>query len=134
MIGFFALHLFWNGLCRGRMRLLAVFLCAILATSTFLSGAAHSHAHVDELVHYQTIDHHVDDQDLEEFDRSHSESEPSDLDYTDHPAELHFVALALQPVDGVKAIVPPFERLSANSSIYQGPIRAKEPDPDRLPA
>ena len=46
------------------MHRLVALLCAIFAISPFLSGAAHTRAHAEELHHVMPIDHHLDEQGL----------------------------------------------------------------------
>ena len=85
------------------MHRLVALLCAIFAISPFLSGAAHTRAHAEEL-------HHV------------------------MPIELHFVALGISSPTGLVKSVVPFVRLVSGPPSYRGPIRLKDPDPERISA
>ncbi|MEQ3650561.1 hypothetical protein [Hyphomonas sp.] len=115
------------------MRRLVTLLCAIFAISPFLSGAAHTRAHAEEPHHVMAINHHLDDLGLSHDNMPDLDNEyPHDLDHEDHPAELHFVALGLSSAIGVVGSVTPFERLVTGPPPYRGPIRLKDPDPERI--
>lgn len=106
----------------------------MFATSSFLSGAAHTRVHADEQQHFMTADHHTDHHDHSHDMSDQSDEEERDLDHKDHPAELHFVALDIAPPEGVSEFDARFVRLTSLPPDYSGPLQLKEPDPERLPA
>lgn len=117
------------------MHRLVALLCAIFAISPFLSGAAHTRAHAEQLHHVMPIDHHLDEQGLGHDTLSDLDDEHShELDHEDHPAELHFVALGISSPTGLVKSVVPFVRLVSGPPSYRGPIRLKDPDPERISA